>query len=162
MHRYIERGELSDSLIGGLKFNLDHDKYCDLVTAAPADDDTNSTVMYQELVKKYGRDFTPENVLDMWVSSQAKYAYFTAERTALINNINGFEAPASAMYKNPFREWIGEQIRADYLGYINPGARSVPQIWLFATRAYRTPKTESTVKCISRRCLHCAPSKAIL
>lgn len=121
MHRYIERGELSDSLIGGLKFNLDHDKYCDLVTAAPSDDDTNYTVMYQELIKKRGRNFTSEDVLDMWVSSQAKYAYFTAERTALINNINGFEAPASAMYKNPFREWIGAQIRADYFGYINPG-----------------------------------------
>ena len=121
MYRYIERGELSDSLIGGLKFNLDHDKYCDIVTAAPSDDDTNYTVMYQELIKKRGRNFTSEDVLDMWVSSQAKYAYYTAERTAFINNINGFEAPASAMYKNPFREWIGAQIRADYFGYINPG-----------------------------------------
>ena len=40
--------------------------------------------------------------------------------------------------------------------------RTAPPTWHFATRAYRTPKTESTVKCISRHCLHCAPSKAIL
>lgn len=121
MTRYIRRSELSDELIGRMKFNLDKDQYCDVIKCAPADDDTNYTVLYQELISKCGRNFTPDDVADMWVNKQSKYAYFTAERTAFINFINGFAPPASASYKNPFREWIGAQIRADYFGYINPG-----------------------------------------
>lgn len=121
MHRYITRADITDEMIEKMRFNLDHRNYPDCVDAAPADDDTNYTVMYQEIIEKYGRAFTPADILDTWVSVQPKRAYFTAEFTAFVNNINGFEAPDSAIYKNPYREWIGAQIRADYFGYINPG-----------------------------------------
>ncbi|MBQ9747122.1 MAG: ADP-ribosylglycohydrolase family protein, partial [Clostridia bacterium] len=71
--------------------------------------------------EKYGRDFEPDNVAERWVALQPKTAYWTAEQAAFTNFVNGYEPPQSAMYKNPYREWIGAQIRGDYFGYINPG-----------------------------------------
>ena len=89
---------------------------------APVDDDTNYTVMAAKcIVEPYGRDFTSENVAQAWMASQPKTAYCTAERRAFKNFVDGIMPPMSAMYKNPDREYIGAQIRADYFGYINPG-----------------------------------------
>ncbi|MBO4297884.1 MAG: ADP-ribosylglycohydrolase family protein [Clostridia bacterium] len=89
---------------------------------APSDDDTNYTVMAAKgVVEKYGRDFTPGDVAVAWMDCQPKNAYCTAERRAFRNFVIGIRPPQSAMYKNPDREYIGAQIRADYFGYINPG-----------------------------------------
>lgn len=87
----------------------------------PYDDDTNYVVLAQIVVDKYGREFTPRNMMEAWLWYQPKNAYCTAERRAFINFAQGFTPPASALYKNPYREWIGAQIRGDYFGYINPG-----------------------------------------
>ena len=89
---------------------------------APADDDTNYTVMAARgIVGKYGRDFTSDDVARAWMDCQPKNAYCTAERRAFRNFVIGIWPPQSAVYKNPDREFIGAQIRADYFGYINPG-----------------------------------------
>ena len=93
----------------------------DTIPYAIADDDTNYTVLGWKLIEQYGRGFTPENVLELWVASQPRNAYFTAEYVAFNNYIKGFRPPMSAAYQNPYREWIGAQIRGDYFGYINPG-----------------------------------------
>lgn len=86
-----------------------------------ADDDTNYTVLSQIIVECRGREFTPYDVAGTWLSAQLRDAHCTAEKVAYINLINGYFPPDSAMYKNPYREWIGAQIRGDYFGYINPG-----------------------------------------
>ena len=89
---------------------------------APTDDDTNYTVMAAYgIVGRFGRDFTPDQVAEAWMDCQPKRAYCTAERRAFRNFVIGIRPPQSAMYKNPDREFIGAQIRADYFGYINPG-----------------------------------------
>ena len=89
---------------------------------APVDDDTNYTVMAAKgIVGKYGRDFTSGDVALAWMDCQPKNAYCTAERRAFRNFVIGIRPPQSAIYKNPDREYIGAQIRADYFGYINPG-----------------------------------------
>ena len=73
------------------------------------------------IIEDCGLAFTPRNVAESWVNYQGKNAYCTAERVAYRNIISGYMPPQSAAYKNPYREWIGAQIRADYYGYINPG-----------------------------------------
>ena len=121
MTRYILNSEITDEIESKYNFRFINKTYIDNTDGAPVDDDTNYTVMSQLLIDKYGKDFTSDDVADMWLSTQPVYNYFTAERVAFKNLIMGYTPPNSAKYKNPFREWIGAQIRGDYYGYINPG-----------------------------------------
>ena len=121
MHRYILNSDLTDEIVADYKFGFGGRCYADTVDGMPVDDDTNYTVLAQELIERRGRDFAPQDVAQLWLDSQPKSAYFTAERVAFCNFVKGYAPPASAMYKNPYREWIGAQIRGDYFGYINPG-----------------------------------------
>ncbi|MBQ7828518.1 MAG: ADP-ribosylglycohydrolase family protein [Clostridia bacterium] len=118
MHRYILKSDMSDELLS--KYTINH-FFADEIDGMPVDDDTNYTVLYQKIIEEYGRDFTPYDVSRAWLRFQQKGAYCTAERVAFCNFVKGYEPPVSAVYKNPYREWIGAQIRADYFGYINPG-----------------------------------------
>jgi len=122
LNRYILKKEITEEIAKNCIFPMMEDGFTDTIEEAPADDDTNYTVMSAtRLIEKYGRDFKPEDVLNCWIDNQPKGVYCTAERVAFINFINGYRPPDSAKYKNPFREWIGAQIRGDYYGYINPG-----------------------------------------
>jgi len=115
MYRYIRRSDIH------YKSTIRTSCLADEMTFAPWDDDTNYVVLAQVLIEKYGRNFTSKDVLDIWLEKQPVYSYFTAEKTALVNYINGLQPPVSAVFQNPYREWIGAQIRGDYFGYINPG-----------------------------------------
>ena len=121
MRRYILRSDLNEEIRNKYKFHFASTCYADTIDGMPVDDDTNYTVLYQEIIQKYSRDFTPFDVSRAWLHFQPKDFYCTAERVAFCNFVKGYEPPESARYKNPYREWIGAQIRADYFGYINPG-----------------------------------------
>lgn len=121
MHRFILSTDLNEERYAKYKFKFIERPYVDKVECAPQDDDTNYTIFGREIIKRYGKDFTPNDVAQFWLAIQPMRPYCTAERVAYINFINGFRPPVSAVYKNPYREWIGAQIRADYFGYINPG-----------------------------------------
>lgn len=121
MHRYILHSDLNDDIINKYKFRFANRCYADTVDGMPVDDDTNYVVLSQKIIDTYGRDFTSYDVSRTWLNLQQKDAYCTAERVAFCNFVKGFEPPESAMYQNPYREWIGAQIRGDYFGYINPG-----------------------------------------
>ena len=121
MHRYIHRSDLQNIDLSKYKFNFDSRVYADEIDGMPVDDDTNYVVLAQKIIEKCGRDFTPYDVARIWLNYQGKDAYCTAERVAYCNFVKGYMPPQSAIYKNPYREWIGAQIRGDYFGYINPG-----------------------------------------
>ena len=121
MNRYICKSDLDKTDVKKYAFNFPSRCYADAIDGMPVDDDTNYTVLYQEIIEKYGRDFTPLDVSKAWLHYQPKDAYCTAERVAFCNFVKGYVPPVSAVYQNPYREWIGAQIRADYFGYINPG-----------------------------------------
>lgn len=118
LHRYLEREDISNEIceVYKIMWNV----YSKDKRGMPADDDTNYMITALELLKKHGRDFTSQNVADLWISIQSKHAYCTAERVAYLNFLKGFQPHESAKYKNAFREYIGAQIRADVFGYINP------------------------------------------
>ena len=121
MHRYILFSDLDKVDTNKYKFGFHGSCFADTIDGMPVDDDTNYTVLYQEIIQKYGKDFTPFDVSRAWLNYQPINAYCTAERVAYINFVKGYVPPMSAQYKNPYREWIGAQIRGDYFGYINPG-----------------------------------------
>ena len=95
------------------------------------DDDTNYTVLGLKLIEEKGVDFTPDDVAAFWLGHLPILHVCTAERVAYRNLVRLLTPPATACYANPYREWIGAQIRADFFGYVNPGRprRAAEMAW---------------------------------
>ena len=121
--RYILSEELTPEVLDKINFNLKHrgNIYVDETNFAPSDDDTNYLVLAMKIIELYGKEFSTLNVATVWINSQPKTDYYTAERIAYRNLTLGYGPPTSAEYKNPYREFIGAMIRGDYFGYVNPG-----------------------------------------
>jgi len=85
------------------------------------DDDIDYTILGLHILENHGRYFTTMNVGDTWLYLLPYWQVYTAERVAYRNLVNGILPPESATYVNPYREWIGAQIRADMWGYVSPG-----------------------------------------
>jgi ADP-ribosylglycohydrolase len=85
------------------------------------DDDLNYTMLNLSVAETSGREFTTEHVLEQWLTLLPVLQTFTAERVAYANALNGLLPPETALVRNPYREWIGAQIRADLWGWISPG-----------------------------------------
>jgi hypothetical protein len=95
------------------------------------DDDTNYTATGLAIVKRWGANFTPNDVARFWLDNIPILHVCTAERIAYKNLVDCIAPPESANYRNVYREWIGAQIRADFFGYVNPGnpARAADFAW---------------------------------
>lgn len=91
------------------------------IDGMPEDDDLNYTLIALRVIEQYGRDFTSDDVAQSWLLDLPAGRVFTAERVAYRNLLLGLSPPQTARVDNPFREWIGAQIRTDLYGWINPG-----------------------------------------
>lgn len=91
------------------------------VSCGPEDDDTNYTVFSLKLLKRFGKGFTTREVAQGWLLEMQPLRQCTAERVTVRNLLNGIPAEQAAIYRNPYREWLGAHIRSDLYGYINPG-----------------------------------------
>jgi len=123
---------LTDDLALRDRFKIDPNScFRENVAAMPEDDDMNYTVTALAILKKYGYDFTPQDVADFWMENIPVLHTCTAERVAYRNMVNDMAPPKTASHRNPYREWIGAQIRADFWGYVCPGdpARAASLAW---------------------------------
>ena len=127
---YIRYRDVPDAIAA--QYNMDAKAaWADLVDGMPEDDDTNYTVTGLAVMKRYGGRFTPQDVATFWMSEIPILHTCTAERVAYRNFCVQVEPPASATFRNPYREWIGAQIRADFWGYAAAGKpeRAAEMAW---------------------------------
>jgi ADP-ribosylglycohydrolase len=94
------------------------------------DDDIHYTLIALSVLEKYGPDFTWRDVATSWNMSLPYYAICTAEAQAIMNYNNAVPRKDPSNWvtpeytstnRNPYREWIGAQIRADGWGYACAG-----------------------------------------
>lgn len=106
------------------RFGL-HDSWPDTtlgnVKGSARDDDIDYSILALHLLETHGRALRPEDVGTAWTSLFPLQQVYTAERAAYVNLTNGLTGPWVARIRNPYREWIGAQIRADVFGYVFAG-----------------------------------------
>jgi ADP-ribosylglycohydrolase len=91
------------------------------IDGMPEDDDLNYTMLGLALIEERGRGFTTDDVAERWLKELPGLRVFTAERVVYRNLLDGIDPCDAATTRNPYREWIGAQIRADLYGWVCPG-----------------------------------------
>lgn len=91
------------------------------IDGMPEDDDLNFPLVALDLLERHGEGFTTEDVAQSWLANLPGGRVFTAERIAYRNLLDGYEPDVAGRIANPFRDWIGAQIRTDVYGWTHPG-----------------------------------------
>jgi ADP-ribosylglycohydrolase len=65
----------------------------------------------------------------LWLDRIPFTQTYTAERVVYRNLVDGRAPAEAATYRNPYREWVGAQIRADAFGMVSPGAPRQAALW---------------------------------
>ena len=113
-----------------------YDSTREQISFMETDDDIRYTVLGQMILRKHGLNFTTWNIAQAWINHLPYRQVCTAETQAYRNLVilGGFhtrndpDGPYEAAdwewavhHLNPYREWIGAQIRVDSYGYAAPG-----------------------------------------
>ena len=85
------------------------------------DDDLDYPILGLLALENNGAELTSRHMANTWLSRMPYKNVYTAESVAYRNFVNGRWPPESATWRNPYREWIGAQIRADVFGWAAPG-----------------------------------------
>jgi ADP-ribosylglycohydrolase len=124
LRNYFSQGAIkkADGPLPGMKLS-----YCTRASfnCMERDDDIDYTILGIHYLRKYGRKFTTANVAFEWLDRLPYQMVYTAERAAYKNLVGSVPLGQVPYYHNPFREWIGAQIRADGFGYCAAG---LPQL----------------------------------
>jgi ADP-ribosylglycohydrolase len=91
------------------------------IHAMARDDDLDYTILGLHVLEEHGVGFGPKQIGEEWMHHLPIALTYTAERAAYRNLVAGLRPPVTASFENPYREWIGAQIRADMWGYVAPG-----------------------------------------
>jgi ADP-ribosylglycohydrolase len=120
---YISEKGIPDSLLAKYPWNrhAGRESLRENILCMTEDDDMNYPMLNLSLLESYGEHFTTEQVVESWLCMLPVLSTFTAERVAYLNCLNGIEPPTTAVHRNPYREWIGAQIRGDVFGWSMPG-----------------------------------------
>lgn len=123
---YITEKGIPDLLLKKYPWNRHYGKESlkENIICMPEDDDMNYPMINLSVLERFGEGFTSEDIIQTWLSMAPVLTTFTAERVAYTNRLSGIEAPYTARIRNPYREWIGAQIRADLWGWASPGQAS--------------------------------------
>ncbi len=82
-------------------------------------DDITYELAFLEAFREHGRKITSRDVAMAWVAV-VPFGW-SAEEIALKNIAAGILPPKSGYFNNPYREWIGAQMRGAILGMLAPG-----------------------------------------
>jgi len=109
------------------------------IDGMPEDDDLNFPLIALDLLERRGRGFTTRDVAESWLANLPAGRVFTAERITYRNLLDGYEPELAGAVQNPFRDWIGAQIRTDVYGWVNPAnpAAAARLAWQDARLSHR-------------------------
>ena len=85
------------------------------------DDDLDYPILGLLALENKGAELTSRHLANTWLARMPYQMVYTAESAAYRNWVNRCWPPRSAAWRNPYREWIGAQIRADVFGWAAPG-----------------------------------------
>jgi hypothetical protein len=113
------------------------------------DDDMDYPILGLIALEQRGEKFSPRAMANVWMNHMPINLLYTAERAAYRNFVVGYWPPESATYRNPHREWIGAQIRADMFGYVAPGWPEKAAKLAFQDASISHPSKPNPLKVVS-------------